>query len=256
MNDSISTPENTSEGEGSALRKAHAASHAPARTPGIERRTLVKGAAWSLPVIALAVGTPARAASADWNISLAANCLVGVVGVGVIPGYSIHETSGKTPTLSPLTFVETYQTVIPLTWSGANIAHAAIKLVADTFANALALVFLTTGSIGGKSAGITIGGWSAFTGVESNIVQVGGAIGGHGSSTMTYTATRTVTVVGMTGGGTMGYGYVAGLTFPSLGSGLTASNTSNLTAIGGSGGVSSGDDSATMSASLLTSTCS
>ena len=32
---------------------------------GVTRRTVVKGAAWSVPVIALAVGTPARAASGD-----------------------------------------------------------------------------------------------------------------------------------------------------------------------------------------------
>ena len=34
-----------------------------ARTPGFDRRTLVKGAAWSVPVIALAVGAPAQASS-------------------------------------------------------------------------------------------------------------------------------------------------------------------------------------------------
>ncbi|MEF2977467.1 hypothetical protein [Subtercola sp. YIM 133946] len=38
------------------------------RRPGVERRTLVKGAAWSLPVIAVAVGTPLASASQPFDL--------------------------------------------------------------------------------------------------------------------------------------------------------------------------------------------
>ena len=208
----------------------------PTKTSGIERRTLVKGAAWSLPVIALAVGAPAASASTPWNIGLSAGCLVGVVGVNVIPGYTIHETTGTKPTKDPLTFTETFTTVVPITWTGGTIGHGLIKGTADAFALALGLVFLTASSIGGKSSALTISGWSAFTGVESP-AYVNQGIGGSGRSVVTYTATRTVSAVGMVGGGTFGYGYVAGLSIPSLGTGLTTATTQSvLTATGGSGG--------------------
>jgi hypothetical protein len=63
--------------------------------PLIARRTIVKGAAWSLPVIALAVAAPAAAASGDINVGayqLAGTC--GVLGM-LGPGFTL--TAGSAP---------------------------------------------------------------------------------------------------------------------------------------------------------------
>lgn len=59
---------------------------------GVSRRTLVKGAAWSLPVIAVAAATPFASASVAWNATVTADCsgdydisvLTGIVGAGLV----------------------------------------------------------------------------------------------------------------------------------------------------------------------------
>ncbi|WP_102194358.1 hypothetical protein [Microbacterium aurantiacum] len=61
---------------------------------GVSRRTLVKGAAWSLPVIAVAAATPLASASVvpTWNATVTADCsgdydisvLTGIVGAGLV----------------------------------------------------------------------------------------------------------------------------------------------------------------------------
>lgn len=59
---------------------------------GVSRRTLVKGAAWSLPVIAVAAATPLASASVAWNATVTADCsgdydisvLTGIVGAGLV----------------------------------------------------------------------------------------------------------------------------------------------------------------------------
>ncbi len=61
--------------------------------PTLERRTIMKGAAWSIPVIALAVATPAAAAS---DVDLGAYALNGSCGtLGLLgPGFTL--TAGPT----------------------------------------------------------------------------------------------------------------------------------------------------------------
>ncbi|MEV4773899.1 hypothetical protein [Microbacterium sp. LWH12-1.2] len=59
---------------------------------GVSRRTLVKGAAWSLPVIAVAAATPFASASVAFNATVTAECsgdydisvLTGIVGAGLV----------------------------------------------------------------------------------------------------------------------------------------------------------------------------
>lgn len=76
----------------------------------LARRTLVKGAAWSVPVIAAAVATPLASASGEWNGEVTANCsghysldlltaLLGEVGLG---GVSAAVLSLVTPLLAAL----------------------------------------------------------------------------------------------------------------------------------------------------------
>lgn len=75
-----------------AAQNAAPGTHTPARIAGIERRTIVKGAAWSLPVIALAVGAPAQAASGDVNVG--AFQLDGTCGVLSVLGPGFTLTAG------------------------------------------------------------------------------------------------------------------------------------------------------------------
>jgi hypothetical protein len=81
-------------------------------TRSVSRRTLVKGAAWSVPVIAVAAASPLAAASTATNVgdfSLAGSC--GVLGV-LGPGFTL--TAGAAPLPAG--------TVINITGSGiANI---------------------------------------------------------------------------------------------------------------------------------------
>ena len=59
----------------------------PPETSGVSRRTLIEGAAWSLPVIAVAVASPAASASGDIGAySLNGTC--GVLGV-LGPGFTL-----------------------------------------------------------------------------------------------------------------------------------------------------------------------
>ena len=64
-------------------------------TRGLSRRTLVKGAAWSVPVIAVAAATPLAAASTATNVgNFAINGTCGVLGV-LGPGFTL--TAGSAP---------------------------------------------------------------------------------------------------------------------------------------------------------------
>ncbi|MFE6735755.1 hypothetical protein [Microbacterium sp. NPDC057650] len=59
------------------------------KNTGPDRRTLVKAAAWSVPIIAAAVASPARAASGDPAVRVFSDPLVGAAGIpwsfGAIP---------------------------------------------------------------------------------------------------------------------------------------------------------------------------
>lgn len=63
---------------------------------GLSRRTIVKGAAWSLPVIAVAVSTPAMAASGVDVGAFTLNGTCGVLGV-VGPGFLLSSADEPLP---------------------------------------------------------------------------------------------------------------------------------------------------------------
>jgi hypothetical protein len=93
----------------------------------LERRTIMKGAAWSIPVIALAVATPAAAAS---DIDLGAFHLNGTCGVlGVLgPGFTL--TAGPTQPLPVGTTV---------TITGSGVANIGVFSVTGGTANVAVL---------------------------------------------------------------------------------------------------------------------
>jgi len=91
---------------------------------GISRRTIVKGAAWSVPVIAAAVATPLAAASGDIEVgAFALNGTCGVLGV-VGPGFTL--TAGPTTPLPVGTTV---------TVTGTGVANIGVFSVTGGTAN-------------------------------------------------------------------------------------------------------------------------
>lgn len=102
------------------------------RTP--TRRAVATAAAWSIPTVALAVATPAAAASpAAWNIALAAGCPP--VLPGDVPGNGFVITaSGGTPP-STMQFVESYSLRIEFPaaeWSQAyGVGQKATEMLLD-----------------------------------------------------------------------------------------------------------------------------
>lgn len=63
----------------------------------VDRRTIVKGAAWSVPAIAAAVAMPMAAASNTGPASLAisADCLLQVAGVNAASGFVVTNNGGQ-----------------------------------------------------------------------------------------------------------------------------------------------------------------
>ena len=73
---------------------------------GVSRRLVVKGAAWSVPAIAVASAVPAHAASTDQNLAVAANdCSLVTLRIGsdAMPGFTYTVTEGTVPTGTQIT---------------------------------------------------------------------------------------------------------------------------------------------------------
>ncbi|WP_139256869.1 hypothetical protein [Herbiconiux ginsengi] len=153
--------------------------------PTLERRTIMKGAAWSIPVIALAVATPAAAAS---DVDLGAYHLNGTCGIlGVLgPGFTL--TAGPTEPLP-------VGTTVTITGSGvANIGvfsvtggTASISVLSGTSRQitltsavpaGATIAFRTTLSI---SVAFTL---NAVTGLPAGYTATGGKASGSVSSTL------------------------------------------------------------------------
>lgn len=75
------------------------------RPNGLSRRRVVKGAAWSLPVIAATVAVPAHAASGKANIAVTSSCFAGTTALGTQlgPTWVMKETNGVSAATVALT---------------------------------------------------------------------------------------------------------------------------------------------------------
>lgn len=76
----------------------------------VERRTIVKGAAWSIPVIAAGVAVPGATASGQtpWNVSIDGQCVANVGGTGQLaPGFRVVADPGTEPIPATLNVTET-----------------------------------------------------------------------------------------------------------------------------------------------------
>ncbi|WP_353113995.1 hypothetical protein [Microbacterium sp.] len=123
---------------------------------GVPRRTVLRGAAWSMPVVAVAAATPARAASGDGNVIVTSSCYgITILGVGAsFPQF--HITAVGQPVLAGSTFL----------LSGTGLAGL-------TFGSATGLFDVQL--VGGNQAIVTVG--SDIPAGSSSTLQVTG-IGG------------------------------------------------------------------------------
>lgn len=204
-------------------------------SPNIDRRSVVKGAAWSLPVIAAAVATPAFATSAGWNISVTVGCLANVAGLSVLPGFLIEETTNRTP-ITPLTFTQTVR--YSGTYALGDLGYAA----AVTAGLLLFTTYQTVALVSSNSTRLTTTAYSTPTPVRT----------GTTSGTVTLTSTRTVTVTGLPRSGRAGIGYLIG---GGLSVGELTQFTNTLTANPDSGGSITTDNTATLPTNLLSLGC-
>lgn len=117
------------------------------RTPRqIDRRTVVKGAAWSVPAIAAAVAMPmASASTSQAQIRIYADCLLNVSGVNIGRGFYV-ENQGTAPYEGTVTVTET------ITLRGL----AAVPGVSGVLFGLL----LVQGILGGSTSGVTRGAWN------------------------------------------------------------------------------------------------
>lgn len=222
---------------------------------GLDRRTVVKGAAWSVPVLAAAVATPlAAATTVNWNAGIATGCFVGIEGVGgVVPSFRVSETLGHNTT-APQVISETYSQDFEGTAQlSSTLASAQGLVIAGLVATEWALFRVSTVLQGQNSPKITRDPWPVFVDddFDVDIVQTGSGLGARWTPVVKLRATRGVTVSGLSANESVAWGYAAsvlsGLKVTILGLGIEIGDPSQITATITSGtGFVSGDETATL----------
>lgn len=118
-----------------------------------DRRTVLKGAAWSVPVLAAAIATPMASASTTPQalLDLNAGCIQ-VAGVSLFPGFSVNNVGDDTWAGGTITVVETIDlTGIP-------------GLLGSPVRGLLWPVLAVQGIASGSSSGVSTGGWTTVQG--------------------------------------------------------------------------------------------
>lgn len=140
---------------------------------GLERRSVIKGAAWSVPVIAAAVATPLASASPTGQAGLDLNggC-VQILGVQVLPGFEVENT-GTAAYTGTVTVVET----IDLSSVSSQLTRAGLWVTLGI-----------EGSLPTRTPGVEVGAWTGSGGNSWLYIPL--------SRTPYTKATRTVTYTG------------------------------------------------------------
>ncbi|WP_309127676.1 hypothetical protein [Microbacterium sp.] len=138
-----------------------------ARAPRhIDRRTVVKGAAWSVPAIAAAVAMPmATASQSTAQIRIYADCLLSVAGVNIGRGFFV-ENQGTVAYDGNITVTETIR----------------LSGLAAVAAVALWPILAVQGILGGSTSGVTRGSWSGniLSTTRSRTVTIAGPLAAGG----------------------------------------------------------------------------
>jgi len=134
-----------------------------ARTPGVERRTLVAGAAWTIPVVATAVGAPLAAASTSGPTVAFVNGPYSVAACGTLKDIVLKVTTNGTASPTAGTLVSV---ILPegLLWSDGTTGPKALP----TDANGEVVIsgVKATGTDGDRSVSASFGTGSALASVS------------------------------------------------------------------------------------------
>lgn len=120
-----------------------------------ERRKLLKGAAWSVPVIAMAIAAPAAAASTvAWNVRVSRGCGLSIAGQSGLAGFTVtNDGTEVAPGPITLTLVDAYDT--PNHFGSGAISQANMRAQAWVGLTLFSVDLITT-----RSSGVNLGGWS------------------------------------------------------------------------------------------------
>lgn len=124
------------------------------KAPGeLNRRQLLKGAAWAAPVIAAAVATPLASASTTPQalLDLNAGCIQ-VAGVSLFPGFSVNNVGDESWADGTITVVETID------------LSALDGLIGTPIRALLWPVLAVQGIASGSSSGVSAGNWTTLQG--------------------------------------------------------------------------------------------
>lgn len=206
----------------------------PAETPaGIERRKMLKGAAWSVPVIAMAIAAPAASAStAGWNVRVTRGCGLSILGQSGLSGFTVTNTgTAEAPGPVTLTLTDAFDTVNH--FGNGIVAQANMRAQAW-----IALRLFSADVITTRSSGVQLGGWS-----EVQYEPIGSTdwLGNH-----RYKAyrTRTVTIPALAPGESKNIGWLLNTNL------LPGTGYKQLTLTSATGDVS-GDETAIIDPHLL-----
>jgi hypothetical protein len=212
---------------------------------GVQRRTLVRGAAWSVPAIAVAAGAPAFAASpSPWNIAVDGGCFLDLSAAttNLFPSWTVKETTGNTPA-SPLSFYEEF---------GVRYAIAGSNNIVSKLAAQAIITGLITSTLPQWTAA-AIGGFLVVPVNTNGTWTIPAFVSSFGTDVLWDAATsswyvdwkfyRNPVLSGLAAGGSASYIYLGAFQVPEVNIiGLVMHPYWTLTALAGSGGANTADD--------------
>lgn len=202
---------------------------------GPQRRTLVRGAAWTIPVVAIAAAAPMAAASvstAPWNVGISSGCVVDAGGTGhIAPGFQVHADSPTEPIPSTLLITETATG----TWSlnlpapfgidaTNNIAfEAAFDAFSLAYATAIVAAVLTPAALAVSGPKVAGDFWISPTSIGDYLspptvtrVINGSGLGATVTISVTWDLQRELTLNGLVPGDNTLWGYFGALVPPDV----------------------------------------
>ena len=175
-------------------------------TAPIPRRAVLAGAAWSVPVIAVAAMAPSAAASMNWRVTLSAGCLSGVIGPDPVASFTVTETRNADANLRHA-FTETFSQE----FGGTRVVFSAsaAQEEADTLVREILVrwsSFRENDQLQGQSsAKIHRSAWPELTEADlrTEVRQYGSAYG----AAVNLSASRAVSIDALSAGEQVGWGY-------------------------------------------------
>ena len=203
------------------------------------RRTIVKSAAWSVPVVAAAVATPLAAASPEqpWNVSVRGDCVLDAGGTGhLAPGFLVRADSPSSPIPSVLPVTETAAgtwsmtlpapslpltgTVDPTLLPGADLAFGTFSLA---YASAIVAAVLVPAALAVQGPKVSGDFWVTPSNLGDYLspptftrTYSGSGINQTVTLTCTWDIQRDLTLTGLVPGDSTFWGYFGALVPPDV----------------------------------------